>query len=166
MTGSNNVKNLSDINKPYLIIVSVLTFVLPVIGFIAEHLKDEIDLTFTLYGKWFVFSAAGLRLFLAGVRQVTKPAFTAREIFHIYSPDVLPIVRELGFANICIGLVGIISLLKPEWRTVSAFASGLYYGLAALLHLVKKPAGINEQFAFWTDLLIFVVLTFYFFVTI
>lgn len=98
------------------------------------------------------------RLFVAGIQQSAKPQFTAREIFHIHSPESFPIVRELGFANICFGLVGIVSLLKPEWRIVSAFASGIYYALAALMHIIKKPVGANEFFALWTDVIISVVL--------
>lgn len=99
--------------------------------------------------------------FLAGIKQATNPAFTAREIFHIDSPDSLPIVRELGFANLCFGLVGIVSLFMPQWRVVSAFGSGLYYGIAGLQHLLKKPAGINELFALVTDILIFIFLLVY-----
>jgi len=34
--------------------------------------------------------------------------------------------------------VGIVSLFKPEWRFVSAFASGLYYGVAAVQHGLKN----------------------------
>ena len=41
---------------------------------------------------------------------------------------------------------------------VSAFGSGLYYGLAGLLHVFKKGGGVNERFAIYTDLIIFVVL--------
>jgi hypothetical protein len=162
MTETDNPKNRSDTNKQYLIVVSVLTFVLPTIAFALEHLIDDTRLTFALFGKWFIFSAVGLRLFLAGIRQTTKPSFTAKEIFHIDNPDIFPIVIELGFANLCFGLVGIVSLLKPEWRVVSAFASGLYYAFAGLLHLIKKPVGTNEKFALWTDLIIFAILCLYF----
>lgn len=153
-------------NKTYITIVTVLTFIIPAIGFAVEHLISGSSLTFGLFSKWFVFSAVGLRLFLAGIRQITKPTFTAKQIFHIDNPDSLPIVIELGFANLCFGLVGLISIVKPEWRIVSAFASGLYYGLAGLLHLLKKPAGTNEKFALWTDLIIFVVLFAYFIKTV
>ena len=38
---------------------------------------------------------------MAGIRQITNPAFTAKEIFHIDSMASLAIVRELGFANLC-----------------------------------------------------------------
>jgi hypothetical protein len=67
-------------------------------------------------------------------------------------------VRELGFANICFGLVGIVSLFRPGWRVVSAFGSGIYYAFAALQHMVKKPASANEAFALWTDVVVFGVL--------
>lgn len=149
-------------NKRYFIGVSAMTLVIPSAGFFAEHILHETPLTFVFFGKWFIFSAVGLRLFVAGLQQTAKPAFTAKEIFHIDNPDAFPVVRELGFANLCFGLVGIISLFKPEWRTVSAFASGLYYGMAGLLHLLKKPASANETFALWTDLAIFIVLFVYF----
>ncbi len=149
-------------NKKYWISVSLMTFVIPVIGFISEHLSQPIPLSFELFCKWFIFSAVGLRLFVAGIQQTAKPAFTARQIFHIDNPEVLPIVRELGFANICFGLVGIVSIFKSDWRIVSAFASGIYYGIAGLQHLIKKPAGANETLALWTDLLIFGVLLAYF----
>ncbi len=138
-----------------------MTFVIPVVGFLAEHFSKNIPLTFELLGKWFIFSAVGLRLFVAGMQQAIKPQFTAKEIFHIHNAESFPIVRELGFANICFGLVGIISLFKPEWRIVSAVASGLYYAFAGLLHIVKKPVSINERFALWTDVFIFLVLLSY-----
>ena len=153
-------------SKKYFISVSLMTFVIPAAFFFAEHALQNSALTFELFGKWFIFSAVGLRLLVAGIQQSTKPAFTAKEIFHIDSPDCYPIVRELGFANICFGLVGIISLFKPDWRIVSAFASGVYYAFAALLHIVKKPVSMNEKFALWTDLIIFAVLLAYFVTTV
>lgn len=151
-----------EANKTYIGVVTALTFIVPAIGFAVEHFSSGTLLSFDLFCKWFIFSTVGLRLFLAGIRQTTKPEFTAKQIFQIDNPDSLPIVIELGFANLCFGLVGIISLFKADWRIVSAFASGLYYGLAGLLHLLKKPVGINETFALWTDLLIFALLFAYF----
>lgn len=148
-------------NKKYFISVSLMTFVIPILCFFAEHFSRKIPLTFELFAKWFVFSAVGLRLFVAGLQQSTKPQFTAKQIFHIDSHESFPIVRELGFANICFGLLGIISLFKPEWRVVSAFASGIYYALAALMHILKKPVGANETFALMTDMIIFGVLLAY-----
>lgn len=159
MANNNN----SDINKTYIVLVSLLTFALPTICSAGEILiNKDTAFSFALTGKWFIFSAVGLRLFIAGVKQATDPAFTAKEIFHIDNPDSFPIVRELGFANLCFGLIGIISLFLPQWRIVSAFGSGLYYGIAGLQHLLKKPAGINEKFALVTDIIIFLLLLAYF----
>lgn len=146
----------------YIISVSMLTFGIPIIGFVIEHFVSDKAFTFELFGKWFIFSAVGLRLLLAGFKQVRQPAFTLKQIFHIDSPESFPILRELGFANICFGLVGVISLFMPEWRVVSAFASGLYYGMAGVQHGLKKPSGINENFALWTDMIIFALLLIYF----
>src|SRR6478609_6215113 len=62
-----------------------------------------------LIGKWFVFWAIGVRLFLAGLRQIADPAFTAKTIFRIEDPKALIVVQELGFANMALGLLGIAS---------------------------------------------------------
>ena len=166
MTASTQHSNANDANKTYIIVVTILTFILPTVAFVVDHVTTKAALTFELFYKWFIFSAVGLRLFLAGIRQITKPSFTAKEIFHIESPDSLPIIRELGFANLCFGLVGLVSLFKSDWRIVSAFASGLYYGIAGLQHLIKKPVGANEKFALWSDLVIFFLLLIYFIKTI
>ena len=153
----------SDINKQYIVVVSVLTFILPLVCSVGQTLiNKDLAFSFELIGKWFIFSAVGLRLFIAGIKQTTDPAFTAKEIFHLDSPQSLPIVRELGFANLCFGLVGIVSFFLPQWRVVSAFGSGLYYGIAGLQHLLKKPAGTNEKFALFTDIFIFLFLLTYF----
>ena len=154
---------MNNMNKKYLISVLLLIFIIPTVGFLTEHFLQNTLLTFDLFAKWFIFSAVGLRLLIAGIRQAINPGFTAKEIFHIEKADsCFPIVRELGFANICFGLVGIISLFKPEWRVVCAFASGLYFALAALLHIIRKQVGINKSFALWTNLIIFGVLLTYF----
>lgn len=139
-----------------------MTVVVSVVGVLAEHVVAHVPLSFALFWKWFFFLAVGLRLAVAGVQQIANPAFIALEIFHIENSESFPVVRELGFANLCFGLVGIVSLAKPEWRPVSAFASGMYYGLAGLMHVLKKPAGVNERFALWTDWVIFGVLVGYF----
>lgn len=155
--------NSSDVNKKYIVVVSVLTFVLPLLCSIGQILiNKDVSFSFDLFGKWFIFSAVGLRLFIAGIKQTTDPAFTAKEIFHLDNPESFPIVRELGFANLCFGIVGIVSLFLPPWRVVSAFGSGLYYGIAGLQHFIKKPAGVNEKFALVTDIIIFGFLFVYF----
>lgn len=66
----------------YFIFVAPFLFVLPAISVLAEALLSHgsIDLML-LIGKWFVFWGVGVRLFIAGVRQVAQPQFTAESIF-------------------------------------------------------------------------------------
>ena len=146
------------INKPYVIGVSLLTFVLPVASLCVEHFIKGADISLVALGKWFVFYAVGVRLFVAGIRQTFKPAFTAKVIFHMEGTESYPVIRELGFANLCFGLIGLVSLFLPGWRVVSVFGSGIYYGLAGVQHALQKEAGVNERFALYTDWVIFGVL--------
>jgi hypothetical protein len=151
-------------NKTYVAVVVLSALVLPAISVLAEVLlKKNQPLSLDLAARWFIFWAVGVRLLMAGLRQIFNPAFTAKDIFHIDHPPSHEIVRELGFANLCFGLVGVLSLFLPSWRAVSAFASGLYYGLAGLNHAAKKPATANEAVALVSDLFISLALAFYLF---
>lgn len=157
----------SSLTKSYLAVVVLLTVVFPAASAVAEYFLRGASNGFTfVIGKWFIFWAVGIRLLLAGIRQILNPAFTARAIFDIDHEPSLAIVRELGFANLCGGLVGVISLVLPGWRLVSAFASGLYFGIAGINHCVKKAATLNETVATISDLFIFAALAAYVAMTI
>lgn len=145
----------------YLINVLVVMLILPVVSITVECLAHSSILGWALIGKWFVFWAIGVRLFTAGIRQVAKPAFTAQEIFHINNQESFVIVKELGFANICMGLVGILSLYSIEWCHLAAIGGGLYFGLAGLQHVIKKPVSTNETIALVSDLLMFGLMVVY-----
>lgn len=149
-------------NKTYVLVVFALTIIFPAISIWIDSIaRSENAVDLALAGKWFIFYAVGIRLFIAGIRQTFNPAFTAKEIFHLKDSSSYPVIRELGFANLCFGLLGIISLFEPSWRMASAFASGLYYGMAGIMHLVKRPAGPNEMFALISDFFICGVLAIY-----
>lgn len=66
-----------------------------------------------LAGKWFTFWAVGVRLFLAGVSQVFRPQFTSEGILGVKDPDAKVIVREVGFGNLSMGTLGLLSLAMP-----------------------------------------------------
>jgi uncharacterized protein DUF6790 len=135
--------------------------VLPVASIAIEYFSHSSALGWPLLGKWYVFWAIGIRLFIAGIRQVAKPAFTAQEIFRIKNEESFVLVKELGFANICMGLAGILSLLKPDWCILAAICGGLYFGLAGIQHIIKKPASVNETIALVSDMYIFVLMVLY-----
>lgn len=148
-------------NKLYLYSIVLLMLILPVISITAEWIFYAHSFSSELAGKWFIFWAIGLRLLTAGLKQVIKPAFTAIEIFHLRSEDSQIIVRELGFANICFGLTGILSLFIPQMRSAAAFAGGLYMGIAGVNHVIKKTASANEVVAMISDLFILLLMAAY-----
>ena len=79
-----------------------------------------------LVGKWFVFWSVGVRLFLAGLQQSLRLQFTAHKILAIYGADSLQIVQELGFANLGLGLIGILTILQEDWVLPSAIAGCVF----------------------------------------
>lgn len=144
----------------YLAIVVLLNVVLPIVCIIVEALYAPASLML-LVGKWFVFWAAGVRLLMAGVKQVAQPGFTAHQIFKMKTDEALPVVRELGFANTAVGLLGVLSLWAPSFVLPVAIAGAVFYGPAGLQHITQKGKTGNEKVAMATDLVAFVALAAY-----
>jgi hypothetical protein len=146
----------------YLTVVILLMGALPVVSIVAEAALSHggADLAH-LIGKWFVFWPVGVRLILAGLRQIANPSFTAESIFEVRDKGALSIVRELGFANLSIGLLGASALFNPGWITPTAVAGGLFYGLTGVQHLMKGDRNTKETIAMVSDLFIFLVLAGY-----
>jgi hypothetical protein len=138
----------------YFAIVFFLMLAAPLGAIAIEHsvLHSAAPLM-SLVGKWFVFWAVGVRLALAGLRQYFQPRFTAEQIFEIRNDDALPLVRELGIANFAAGIVGILSLLRPDFVLPSAIAAAIFYGVAGLRHAAQPTRNAKEAFAMATDLL-------------
>ena len=142
----------------YFATVILLLFIFPATSVaISAHLHPDVSIV-ALIGRWFTFWAVGVRLFIAGIRQVAQPEFTAQEIFQIPGTAALPIVRELGFANLSMGLLGLLILLRPDWTVPAAIVGGVYYGLAGLGHLGQKDKNAKEQIALLSDVFVFLVL--------
>jgi hypothetical protein len=151
----------------YLINVVATMLILPLACIMAEAVVKTTPVNWSLIGKYFIFWAIGVRLLIAGLKQSLQPRFTAEQIFNIRnSEESLAVIRELGFANICLGLAGILSLFRMEWRPVAAITGGLYFGLAGLLHIFRTPASRNETIAKISDLFIFGVVLLYLFFTV
>jgi hypothetical protein len=120
-----------------------------------HHHEAVID----LIGKWFVFWAVGVRLLTAGARQIIKPGLTSEGILGIKGREVWQLVRELGFANVSIGIAGVISLWKPTWRVPDALIGGLFLLLAGAEHLPKQHRSLEENVAMYSDLVIGIVMS-------
>ncbi len=135
----------------YFAILALLMVVLPVVSVVVEAAGPGAPVI-VLIGKWFVFYAVGLRLLLAGLKQVSDPAFTAREILGLKGDEPLVVVRELGFANLSLGVLGVSTLFLPGWTTAAALAGGIFYALAGVNHLRQRQRNARENVALATDL--------------
>ena len=147
----------------YLFIVIALMLVLPLISIVAQILlTDHGALHGAAYlavvAKWYVFWAVGARLSLAGLRQIVQPRYTAETILGFKGAEALFFVRELGFANVAMGSVGIASLLAPSWVTPAAMLGAIYYGLAGISHCFHKVRNKLENVALMSDLFAALVL--------
>lgn len=146
----------------YFVTVALLLLVFPAASIAVETLTAKaapdliglIDLT----GKWFTFWAVGVRLVVAGVRQVLQPRFTAETIFQLKDESAFPIVREVGFGNLSMGALGLIVLARADWIVPAAIVGGLYYGLAGMLHVGRGKINAHEAVAMISDIFIFLIL--------
>ena len=146
----------------YYLTVALLMFVLPIGSILFELFASNSSQTvISLMGKWFVLWAVGARLLLAGLRQAVQPRFTAETIFGTKGEETLQVVQELGFANISIGVIGILSILTSVWVMPAAIAGCLFYGLAGIRHAVADKRNMLENTAMISDLFLFAVLLAY-----
>jgi hypothetical protein len=141
----------------YFVLIILLLFIFPLASTIEAALTTHTVSIAFLAGRWFVFWAVGIRLFLAGARQMIQPQFTAEEIFDIHDRRSFAIVRELGFANLSMGLLGICSLFRADWIVPAALVGGLYYGLAGVGHIFHKRKNAKEYMAMISDGFVFLV---------
>ncbi|MGO8914394.1 MAG: DUF6790 family protein [Stellaceae bacterium] len=147
----------------YVTIVVLTMFLLPAAAIPADYTLHPHAAPLVLIGKWFVFWGVGVRLGLAGLRQFFQPAFTAKQIFHTDSDEALPLVRELGIANLATGVVGIASLAAPSFVLPVAILAGIFYGVAGVRHISERGRSQNENVALVSDLFMFVVLALFVF---
>jgi hypothetical protein len=142
----------------YYVIVACLMFAFPALSIAVDARMFAAALGPALVAKWFVFWSVGWRLFLAGVRQIAQPEYTAREILRLKSSESHLLVRELGFGNVALGVLGILSLWLPSWRPAAALAGGLFYGMAGLSHAYHQQRNRLQNVAMGSDLFATVVL--------
>jgi hypothetical protein len=133
----------------YLLMISLWMLVLPLASIVNEAgLRPDLAVA----GKWFVFWMVGVRLFAAGLRQILQPRYTAEKILGVQGDANLVIVRELGFANLALGLGGMATLLAPSWTPPLALVGGIFYAAAGLQHALQAGRNKLESFAMVTDL--------------
>lgn len=145
----------------YVLIVVSLMLVLPALSIYLERAFLGIALSTAQIGRWFVFWGVGVRLFLAGIRQIVQPAYTAEVILGLEGAEAQILVRELGFANVAIGFGGMLSIVARPWTTPSASVGAVFYGLAGINHCLHGERNQLQDVAMVSDLSIAVLLVSY-----
>jgi hypothetical protein len=137
----------------YFILVIAQTVALPVISGIVELAVAGGD-PVLVFGKWWVFWGVGTRLLVAGIAQVSGKGPTT-EILGAAAPTVQEkqLVRELGMANVGMGLAGLLALV-PGWALPAGLAGGIFLLIAGAMHVPKRGKNAQEALATWTDLVV------------
>jgi hypothetical protein len=141
----------------YVPMVVALMLLVPLVSVLAQVLSGAQGVPHAAQimpaiARWYVFWAMGVRLFLAGSRQVLQPTYTAHTILGLQGAESLILVRELGFANLAMGSAAIVSLFIPGWVIPAALVGGIYYGLAGINHVLHKRRNRLENVAMVSDL--------------
>lgn len=136
----------------YFVFVLLTTAVLPLGFTIWQGVGSPPQQLASLALKWFVIWGVGVRLGVAGVRQLFQPRFTAREIFGLTTDDALALIKELGVANMAAGTVALLSIWRPTFALPIAIWATMFYGVAGLSHLGDRDRGPKENVALLTDL--------------
>ncbi len=139
-----------------IIAILILMLAAPVAAIAIEAMTTGGSLV-VLAGKWFVFFF-GLRLLLAGFHQLAKPDFTAKTIFRIADPNAAKIVSELGFGNIALGALGVLTIFNAAWIVPAAIVMAIFYMLAGTEHVMHAERTSSETWAMGSDLWAAVVL--------
>ncbi len=151
----------------YFAMVIGLMVVLPIISVVAEFAVSRGGANaLLLAGKWFLFWGVGVRLFIAGLSQTVRPGFTVENILGNEDAGAAQIVKELGFANLGMGMLGIVAPWIPGWSVPAAITPAIFLGLAGIVHIIKKNKNSKEWVATVTDLFVAIVLAIFVIVSV
>jgi hypothetical protein len=142
----------------YILIVALTMLILPIGSILLARGANPGAPLINLIGLWFVVWGVGARLGIAGIRQILKPEFTARNIFNLSGDGALVIVRELGFANLAIGIVGLLAWRFPTFVLPAAIYATIFYAAAGVMHMGESNRGLNENIAMGSDLFMALIL--------
>lgn len=160
----------------YFVFVIATTLVLP-IGFTWLDFQlstspyfgstpAQVTELFYFLGKWYVFWAGGVRLFLSGFGQTLGVRLTRKRQVEIESAPSEQIAQGVGFAKLLIGLLCIateIAISAPGQLyaiifPAAAVVAGLFYALSGLQHIRMHKRNARQALAMVTDLLVSSVL--------
>ena len=145
----------------YIVVVLLQTLVMPVVFGATTLPAHDAGTMVATFGRWFLFWGVGTRLALAGIVQLVRPEFTTKSILGAAPvPGARLVVQELGFANVAIGVGGVLGTFSGG-GLAAAVTGGLYLGAAGVRHVGSRDMNAKERVATWTDLLVFAAMAAY-----
>lgn len=150
----------------YLFNTVFFAVLLPVISICTESHIKVIFIDPGLIGKWFIFWAAGVRPFFAGIKLVYRRWTAPAGFFYREMKENFLMIRQLGFAHIAIGVTGMLSLVNSNWRQIAGLAAAFFFGLSAVQHFFIKPVNGKEMAIMITDIMVFTIMLLYLFFTL
>jgi hypothetical protein len=139
----------------FIIWCIALIAVFPMTAALLEAHSDQVPLNWAGYWKWFIFWGVGIRLFFKGIRLASMPQMTSLSLSSFKNRESYLLLLELGFANMALGAMGILSVINDQWRLIAAIAGAIYFGLTDMLRLLKKTDDRHERVALIYNILVF-----------
>lgn len=100
-----------------------------------EHKHDAAYNLWDILCKWFAFWCLGIAPITVALMQMFNPSYTAN-LLSISLTDFI-IIKELGYAQFAIGLLGLFSLKWKAYRQSAAIVYGVFILLAMLNHFMR-----------------------------
>lgn len=113
--------------------------------------------------KWLSFFVIGIRALVSGCMQAFNPAFTGA-LLQVEMNDYI-VIKELGYAAIGTGVIGVLSLKKESFRIPAAISRAIFIFCCTFNHLTRiDVVNIGEIIVIITDILlvasaVFIVIT-------
>lgn len=138
----------------HTIVVISTMMVMPLICFLWEGHKKQYSIE--ILCKWFLFWIVGVRALTAGAMQFLNPSYTMNLLQ--VGEDSKIVIMELGFAQFGIGILGVLSLLREQYRTPIAISYGSFMIGASYIHITRFTTANFEEMMSLAGNLVFIVI--------
>ncbi|MBE6022575.1 MAG: hypothetical protein E7231_04970 [Cellulosilyticum sp.] len=144
----------------HTIYICVVMFVLPFVCWLIEKRKNK-EASVDILCKWFIFWSVGVRAFTTGAMQFFNSSYTMALLQLGEESKIM--IMELGACQLGIGVLGVMSLLKKNYRASAALSYTIFMIGASYIHIVRlEMANIEEILSLLGDIWVIVVTMIYF----
>ena len=144
----------------HTIYICAIMFVIPIVCWLFES-RNHKEISMSIFCKWCIFWAVGIRGFTTGAMQFFNASYTMGLLQLGEESKIM--IMELGACQLGIGLLGLISLVKKNYRGPAAISYSIFMIGASLIHIVRlEMANAEEILSLIGDVWVIVVTIIYF----